>query len=184
MAPGMAYHADIWTTGEVGPSALRRSTSKGDAGPGGWNVDMLEVAAATPALENNASPLTWWSMLSAPLLLGNDVRDMTPEIACSATKSSGCQIQDALNACKPGFPADDGILDQSHCRTAPWRVAVHNHQRSISGTEDVDHLSGWRKFSLFRCVGTDVNALPSRIAVCIRSPRIVVAARVVTKGGK
>jgi alpha-galactosidase len=52
------------------------------AGPGGWNdPDMLEVGNNGMTVDEYRTHMTLWSMLSAPLLLGNDVRNMPPEIA-------------------------------------------------------------------------------------------------------
>lgn len=51
------------------------------AAPGGWNdPDMLEVGNGGMSTEEYRTHLTLWSMLAAPLLLGNDPRVMTPEI--------------------------------------------------------------------------------------------------------
>jgi alpha-galactosidase len=48
-----------------------------DAGPGGWNdPDMLEVGNGGMSTEEYRTHLTLWSMLAAPLILGNDVRHM------------------------------------------------------------------------------------------------------------
>lgn len=45
------------------------------AGPGGWNdPDMLEVGNGNLTFDENKSHFTLWSMMAAPLILGNDVR--------------------------------------------------------------------------------------------------------------
>ena len=47
------------------------------AGPGHWNdPDMLEVGNGMPVNEDRAH-FTMWCMLSAPLILGNDIRNMS-----------------------------------------------------------------------------------------------------------
>jgi len=49
------------------------------AGPGHWNdPDMLEVGNGMPANEDRAH-FSMWAMICAPLILGNDIRNMTPE---------------------------------------------------------------------------------------------------------
>jgi alpha-galactosidase len=49
------------------------------AGPGHWNdPDMLEVGNGLPVNEDRAH-FSMWAMLAAPLIAGNDLRDMTPE---------------------------------------------------------------------------------------------------------
>lgn len=45
------------------------------SGPGSWNdPDMLEVGNGNLTFEENKSHFTLWCMLSAPLILGNDIR--------------------------------------------------------------------------------------------------------------
>jgi alpha-galactosidase len=51
------------------------------AGPGHWNdPDMLEVGNGHLSLAENRTHFTMWAMLSAPLLAGNDLPHMKPEI--------------------------------------------------------------------------------------------------------
>jgi alpha-galactosidase len=51
------------------------------AGPGHWNdPDMLEVGNGKLTLAENRSHFSMWAMLAAPLIAGNDVVHMTPEI--------------------------------------------------------------------------------------------------------
>ncbi len=51
------------------------------AGPGHWNdPDMLEVGNEGLSTEESRSHFTLWAMLAAPLIAGNDLRNMTPEI--------------------------------------------------------------------------------------------------------
>jgi alpha-galactosidase len=69
---------DYWASmEEIGFSQNGRES---DAGPGAWNdPDMLEVGNGGMSREEYRTHLTLWSMLSAPLLLGNDIRSLTPE---------------------------------------------------------------------------------------------------------
>ncbi len=51
------------------------------AGPGHWNdPDMLEVGNGRLSLAENRSHFSMWAMLAAPLLAGNDLPNMKPEI--------------------------------------------------------------------------------------------------------
>ena len=51
------------------------------AGPGHWNdPDMLEVGNGGMTTEEYRAHFSMWAMLAAPLMAGNDVRGMTPEI--------------------------------------------------------------------------------------------------------
>ncbi len=51
------------------------------AGPGHWNdPDMLEVGNGKFKATDNLTQMSLWSILAAPLLAGNDLSQMTPEI--------------------------------------------------------------------------------------------------------
>ena len=51
------------------------------AGPGHWNdPDMLEVGNGKLTLAENRAHFSMWAMLAAPLLAGNDLPNMKPEI--------------------------------------------------------------------------------------------------------
>ncbi|MGH9515257.1 MAG: glycoside hydrolase family 27 protein [Terriglobales bacterium] len=51
------------------------------AGPGHWNdPDMLEVGNGGMDTTENRSHFSLWAILSAPLIAGNDLRNMTPEV--------------------------------------------------------------------------------------------------------
>ncbi len=51
------------------------------AGPGGWNdPDMLEVGNGGMTPPEYRSHFGFWCLLAAPLMAGNDLRQMTPEI--------------------------------------------------------------------------------------------------------
>ena len=51
------------------------------AGPGHWNdPDMMEVGNGGMTIPEYRSHFSFWALLAAPLIAGNDVRSMTPEI--------------------------------------------------------------------------------------------------------
>ncbi len=51
------------------------------AGPGHWNdPDMLEVGNGNLTYAENVSHFTMWCMMAAPLMCGNDLRDMPAEV--------------------------------------------------------------------------------------------------------
>jgi alpha-galactosidase len=68
------------------------------AGPGHWNdPDMLEVGNGKLSLAENRSHFSMWAMLAAPLLAGNDLPHMTPEVRAILTNSDVIAIdQDRL----------------------------------------------------------------------------------------
>ncbi|MGC1462183.1 MAG: glycoside hydrolase family 27 protein [Terracidiphilus sp.] len=70
------------------------------AGPGHWNdPDMLEVGNGKLTLAENRSHFSMWAMLAAPLLAGNDLPNMKPEIKAILTNKDVIAIdQDKLGS--------------------------------------------------------------------------------------
>ena len=68
------------------------------AGPGHWNdPDMLEVGNGGMTDTEYRSHFSFWAMLAAPLIAGNDLRDMRPEIHDILTNKEVIAVdQDAL----------------------------------------------------------------------------------------
>ncbi len=68
------------------------------AGPGHWNdPDMLEVGNGKLSLAENRTHFSMWAMLAAPLLAGNDLPHMKPEIKAILTNPDVIAIdQDPL----------------------------------------------------------------------------------------
>jgi alpha-galactosidase len=53
-----------------------------NAGPGRWNdPDMLEIGNGAMSLDEYRTHMSLWSILASPLIAGNDVRDMTADVA-------------------------------------------------------------------------------------------------------
>jgi alpha-galactosidase len=68
------------------------------AGPGHWNdPDMLEVGNGDLTLAENRAHFSMWAMLASPLLAGNDLPNMKPEISAILTNRDVIAIdQDKL----------------------------------------------------------------------------------------
>jgi alpha-galactosidase len=68
------------------------------AGPGHWNdPDMLEVGNGHMTLAENRTHFSMWAMLAAPLLAGNDLPNMKPEVKAILTNRDVIAIdQDRL----------------------------------------------------------------------------------------
>jgi len=68
------------------------------AGPGHWNdPDMLEVGNGKLTLDENRVHMGMWAMLAAPLLAGNNLSQLTPEITAVLTNREVIAIdQDPL----------------------------------------------------------------------------------------
>jgi alpha-galactosidase len=101
-----SHGGNLWrTTGDVSPNwdriysiASEQAGLEEYSGPGHWNdPDMLEVGNGKLTLEENRSHFTLWAMLAAPLLAGNDLPNMKPEIKAILTNRDVIAIdQDSL----------------------------------------------------------------------------------------
>ena len=59
----------------------RQSELHSYAGPGHWNdPDMLEVGNGELTADENRAHFALWAMLAAPLMAGNDIRAMAPDV--------------------------------------------------------------------------------------------------------
>ena len=85
---GRKVGGNLWrTTGDISDNyasmaqiGFDKTAPPENAGPGGWNdPDMLEVGNGGMSSDEYRTHLSLWSLLSAPLLLGNDVGSITPE---------------------------------------------------------------------------------------------------------
>jgi len=103
---GPSVGANLWrTTGDITPDWDRMyvilSQQEGlekYAGPGHWNdPDMLEVGNGKLGYGENRTHFSMWAMLAAPLLAGNDLPNMKPEIKAILTNRDVIAIdQDPL----------------------------------------------------------------------------------------
>jgi alpha-galactosidase len=103
---GPSVGANLWrTTGDVQANFDRiMLIGRAQAGlskyaaPGHWNdPDMLEVGNGRLTHNQNAAHMTLWSMLAAPLIAGNNLTQMTPDVAAILTNKEVIAIdQDAL----------------------------------------------------------------------------------------
>jgi alpha-galactosidase len=80
------------------------------AGPGHWNdPDMLEVGNGMSASEDRAH-FSMWCMLAAPLIAGNDLRKMTPQIVETLTNREAIAIdQDSLGVEGYRYASKDSV---------------------------------------------------------------------------
>lgn len=97
---------NLWrTTDDINPS-FRRMAQIGReqdgleryAGPGHWNdPDMLEVGNGKMTLDEDRTHMGMWAMLAAPLLAGNNLSQLTPEVTGVLTNREVIAIdQDSL----------------------------------------------------------------------------------------
>ncbi len=103
---GPSVGANLWrTTGDINATFDRMASSASQAGlskfagPGHWNdPDMLEVGnGKLNATTRTVTHMTLWAMLAAPLLAGNNLTAMTPDVTAILTNREVIAIdQDPL----------------------------------------------------------------------------------------
>jgi alpha-galactosidase len=99
------------------------------AGPGHWNdPDMLEVGNGKMTYAENRSHFSLWCMLAAPLIAGNDVRSMKPEIRDILTNKAVIAIdQDPLGHEGFRYSKDkDKEIWAKELSNKEWAVCVLN----------------------------------------------------------
>jgi len=101
------------------------------SGPGGWNdPDMLRVGSECLTYEEQKTHFSFWALLNAPLMAGNDLRDMTDQVREILTNREVIKInQDPLGS--QGFKfRDDGNLEYWRKELADGSLALIMLNRS------------------------------------------------------
>ena len=115
------------------------------AGPGHWNdPDMLEVGNGLSVNQDRAH-FTMWCMMASPLILGNDVRNMSAETKAILTNRDLIAInQDKLGVQGLRFLSRDG-LDYwfKPLANGDWAMTIFNPTRKSIAC----HLN-WQDFNL------------------------------------
>jgi alpha-galactosidase len=103
---GPSVGGNLWrTTGDIQPNYDRMELIGRSqaglakfAGPGHWNdPDMLEVGNGKLTHDQNMTHMTLWAILAAPLIAGNNLTQMTPDVASILMNKDVIAIdQDAL----------------------------------------------------------------------------------------
>lgn len=134
---GPSVGANMWrTTGDIKANWNRirtivsmQSGLASYAGPGHWNnPDMLEVGNGDLTLAEDRSHFTWWAMLAAPLIAGNDLATMTPAVTKILTNRAVIAVdQDPLG--KQGsrvYAKGEVAVWTRHLQHGALAVAVFN----------------------------------------------------------
>ena len=132
-----ALGGNLWrTTGDIQPNWIsiydiinQQAGLAKYAGPGHWNdPDMLEVGNGKLTLAENRSHFSMWAMLAAPLLAGNDLPNMKPEIKAILTNRDVIAIdQDKLGRAGRRAYADGEVeVWTRHLSGGAMAVAVLN----------------------------------------------------------
>lgn len=97
-----------------------------DAGPGGWNdPDMLEIGNGRMSAAEYCTHIALWAMSAAPLLMGNDVREMdAPTRALIENRQAIAIDQDPLGSAGHAVRVDGDL--------AIWRRDLANGDAAIA----------------------------------------------------
>jgi alpha-galactosidase len=153
------------------------------AGPGHWNdPDMLEVGNKGLTINESRAHFSFWCLLAAPLMSGNDLRDMSKEIVEILTNKEVIEVdQDTLG--KQGIRVrDDGDLEVWAKQLADGSRAVILFNRgkaeakiAVSWPEIgyTSHLKAkvrdlWRRKDLGEFTGNFSAAVPPHDVVMVR----------------
>jgi alpha-galactosidase len=153
------------------------------AGPGHWNdPDMLEVGNGGLTLIEYRAHFSLWCILAAPLMAGNDIRTMAPEIAAILTNKEVIAVdQDTLG--KQGRKVrDDGdcevwakqLADGSQAVVlfnrsgAEARIPVNWTEIGFPAKSDAPVRDLWKKADLGLFKGSYAAPVPAHGAVMIK----------------
>jgi alpha-galactosidase len=113
------------------------------AGPGHWNdPDMLEVGNGGMGIPEYRAHFSFWALLAAPLMAGNDVRSMSPEIKEILTNREVIAVnQDQLG--RQGHRVrKDGDLEV-------WSKTLTDGSRAVilfnRGANEAEIKAGWEE---------------------------------------
>lgn len=124
------------------------------AGPGHWNdPDMLEVGNGGMTIPEYRAHFSFWALLAAPLMAGNDVRSMSPEIKEILTNSEVIAVdQDKLGS--------EGRLIRKDGDQEVWARVLSDGSRAVilfnRGPEEADVSVSWEEIAY-------PNYLPAKV---------------------
>ena len=130
------------------------------AGPGHWNdPDMLEVGNGQTVNQDRAH-FTMWCMLAAPLILGNDIRNMSQETKDIILNKEVIALdQDTLGIQGLKFAAEDGLeFWFKPLVNDDWAFCILNRT-----TEPKEYTIDWQKFNLYDDVARRFTDFDSKV---------------------
>jgi alpha-galactosidase len=95
------------------------------AGPGHWNdPDMLEVGNDGLTITESRAHFSLWALLASPLMAGNDLRSMQPEIVDILTNKEVIAVNQDVMGRQGRKVKDDGDLEV-------WAKDLHDGSRAV-----------------------------------------------------
>jgi alpha-galactosidase len=116
------------------------------AGPGHWNdPDMLEVGNGGLSLAESRSHFAFWCLLAAPLMAGNDLAAMTPEVQAILTDPEAIAVDQDPLGIQGRKVRDDGTGEV-------WMKPLADGSRAVilfdRGTEERELRVAWEDIGL------------------------------------
>ncbi len=111
------------------------------AGPGHWNdMDMLEVGNGALTLHEEQTHFALWAILNSPLILGNDLRDISRETLEILTNKDIIAINQDLLGIQGFKYATEGSIEiwVKPMANDEWAICFFNHSQ-----EPVDFSFDW-----------------------------------------
>lgn len=153
------------------------------AGPGHWNdPDMLEVGNGGMSLTEYQAHFSLWCILAAPLMAGNDLRNMSPEIRDILTSREVIAVDQDPLGCQGRKVRDDGDYEvwAKEMQDGSRAVVLFNRSKaeakiSVSWNEIgyPNHLDAvvrdlWQKKDLGKYKGNFSAMVPSHGVIMVR----------------
>jgi alpha-galactosidase len=149
---GQQVGANLWrTTGDIRDSydsmakiGFAQSSLAKFAGPGHWNdPDMLEVGNGGMTNDEYRTHFSLWSMIAAPLIAGNDLRNSVPAInEILLNKEVIAVDQDALGKAGSQIAEDGSIVVWARpLASGDYAVAIFNR-----GAAEASAQAKWKDF--------------------------------------
>jgi alpha-galactosidase len=125
------------------------------AGPGHWNdPDMLEVGNGGMSASEYRSHFSLWSMLAAPLIAGNDLKTMAPEIKDILTNKEVLAVDQDVMGMQGRRVSKNGDLEV-------WAKQLHDGSRAVvlfnRGANEAEISANWEELGY-----------PSRLPATVR----------------
>jgi alpha-galactosidase len=139
------------------------------AGPGHWNdPDMLEVGNAGLSLAENRAHFSFWCLFAAPLMAGNDLEAMKPEIREILTNAEAIAVNQDPLGMQGRKVWDDGPREVWVKPLADGSKAVILFNR---GTEESTFAAAWDAIGLYPGTKAGVRDLWRKTEVGVFSGR-------------
>ena len=127
-----------WTANGVMKILDMQKDMRQYAGPGHWNdPDMLEVGNGEMSESENRAHFSMWCMIAAPLIAGNDLRNMDPKTLAILTNPDVISVnQDALGIQGLKYASAEGLETwMKPLSNGDWAVCFLNRSEEVKNID-------------------------------------------------